>query len=186
MSPELQALLDKQSITEALYTYCRAVDRIDPELGYTIWHEGAQADYGRIYQGDARGLIDFICNSHKHGIVHSHQITNILIRLGGDTARSEAYITSAMRLMHEGEFAQARQRGSIQHLRRRGGRGRRAAHAEGEGQGLQPETSGSSIGAPSAAHRGNNGTPNASAGGHCGPARSTDGAPVPWRCFGPA
>jgi hypothetical protein len=123
MSSEVQALLDKQAITEALYTYCRAVDRIDEALGYTIWHEGAEADYGRIYQGDARGLIDFICASHRKAIVHSHQVTNILIKLDGEGARSEAYITSAMRLMHEGELKQITTRGRyLDHWSRRAGR----------------------------------------------------------------
>jgi hypothetical protein len=96
---DLLALMDKQSIAEQLYTYCRAVDRIDPALGYTVWHDGAEADYGSIYQGSGRGVVDFICESHKRGVVHSHQITNIIIELDGDHARSEAYITSGMIFM---------------------------------------------------------------------------------------
>ena len=34
----------KQAITELLYRYCRAVDRIDIPLGHSIWHDDAQAD----------------------------------------------------------------------------------------------------------------------------------------------
>jgi SnoaL-like domain len=96
---DVQALIDKQNITELLYRYCRAVDRIDPELGYTVWHDGAEADYGSIYQGTGHGVVDFICTSHKLGIVHSHQITNVIIELDGDRALSEAYITSGMIMM---------------------------------------------------------------------------------------
>lgn len=108
---DIRALLDKQAISEALYTYCRAVDRVDRPLAYSIWHEDAQADYGSIYKGTGRGVIDFICDSHLQGVVHSHQITNILIRLEGDRARSEAYVTSAMRTMIRGELTQINTRG---------------------------------------------------------------------------
>lgn len=110
--PLLRELLDKQQITEALYTYCRAVDRIDRELGYSIWNEGAQVDYGEaIFVGPARGVIDHICNSHLHGIAHSHQIANILIWLDADRAVSEAYVNSAMRMMHGEQLLQINTRG---------------------------------------------------------------------------
>jgi hypothetical protein len=99
LDDDIRTLIDKQKISELLYRYCRAVDRIDPELGYTVWHDGAEADYGSIYQGTGRGVVDFICNSHKLGVVHSHQITNIIIELDGDRAFSEAYITSGMIMM---------------------------------------------------------------------------------------
>ncbi|MCX7863848.1 MAG: nuclear transport factor 2 family protein [Novosphingobium sp.] len=110
--PELRALLDRQQITQALYTYCRAVDRIDRELGWSIWAEGATVDYGpSLYVGDARGLIDWICSSHEKGIAHSHQITNILIRLEGENAASEAYVDAAMRMMQDGRLLQVNTRG---------------------------------------------------------------------------
>jgi hypothetical protein len=108
----LRELLDKQQITEALCTYCRAVDRIDRELGYSIWNEGAEVDYGEaIFVGTARGVIDYICDSHLSGIAHSHQIANILIRLDGDQAVSEAYVNSAMRMMHGEQLIQVNTRG---------------------------------------------------------------------------
>jgi hypothetical protein len=120
---DLRALIDRHQIAELLYTYCRAVDRIDTALGYTVFHDGAAADYGRIYQGDARGLIDYICASHQKAIVHSHQITNVIIKLDGDAARSEAYITSAMRLVHEGQLQQITTRGRyLDRWSRRNGR----------------------------------------------------------------
>jgi len=108
---EIRMLLDKQQITELLYRYCRAVDRIDRELGYTVWHENAEADYGSIYQGSGRGVTDFICDAHKFGVVHSHQITNVIIELDGDVARSEAYITSGMILMDGDQPKQVTTRG---------------------------------------------------------------------------
>jgi hypothetical protein len=126
LSPQVRELIDKQQITEALYTYCRAVDRLDRELGYSIWNEGADVDYGEaIFVGPARGVIDHICGSHEHGIAHSHQIANILVTIDGDTARSEAYVNSAMRMMHEGQLLQVNTRGRYldSWSRRRGGWG---------------------------------------------------------------
>jgi hypothetical protein len=103
----LQALADRQSITELIYRYCRAVDRIDPALGHTIWHEDATADYGEgLYQGSGRGVIDFICAQHQHAVGHSHQVTNILIQLDGDRAGSEAYVTATIRMERGGQLQQ--------------------------------------------------------------------------------
>ena len=109
---ELREMLDRSEITEALYTYCRAVDRVDRELGYSIWNEGAQVDYGEaIFVGPARGVIDHICDSHLQGLAHSHQIANVIIKLDGDRAFSEAYVNSAMRMMHEDQLVQVNTRG---------------------------------------------------------------------------
>jgi hypothetical protein len=109
---EVREMLDRMQISEALYTYCRAVDRVDRELGYSIWNEGATVDYGEsIFIGNARGVIDWICTSHESGVAHSHQISNIITGLDGDRAVSEAYINSAMRMMHEGQLMQVNTRG---------------------------------------------------------------------------
>jgi hypothetical protein len=111
-SGALRELVDRQHITQALYVYCRAVDRVDRELGYTIWHPGATVDYGpAIYVGPARGVIDHICDAHLNGIAHSHQIANIIIRIEGDTAVSEAYVNSAMRMMRGEQLIQVNTRG---------------------------------------------------------------------------
>jgi len=121
--PEIRALLDKQEITELVYRYCRAVDRIDPELGYTIWHDGAKADYGSIYKGTGRGFIDFVCEGHRQGLVHSHQITNILIELSDGHAHSESYVTSVMRMMKDDVLMQIATRGRyLDRWAKRGGR----------------------------------------------------------------
>jgi hypothetical protein len=124
MPAQVRELLDRQRITEALYTYCRAVDRVDRELGYSIWNEGATVDYGEsIFIGDARALIDWICASHEQGLAHSHQIANVIIALDGDRAASEAYVNSAMRMMREGALMQVNTRGRyLDRWSRRGGR----------------------------------------------------------------
>jgi hypothetical protein len=102
---EIQALVDKQAIRDLIYTYCRAVDRLDVPLGHSIWHEDGYADYGAsYYQGPGRGVIDTICQHHLGMLSHSHQVTNVLIELDGDDAGSEAYVTQSGQMEREGQL----------------------------------------------------------------------------------
>ena len=106
---ELRGLLDRQAITEQIYRYCRAVDRLDIPLGHRVFHEDATADYGEsLYQGDGRGVIDFVCASHLLTLSHSHQVCNSIIALDGDRAGSETYFHSATRLMQDDKVMQIR------------------------------------------------------------------------------
>jgi hypothetical protein len=92
------ALVAKQEITEALHRYCHSVDRYDRETLLAVWHPDGTADYGdELYQGSAGGLVDWLWATHASTLARSHQVTNILIELDGDTARSESYVTVALR-----------------------------------------------------------------------------------------
>lgn len=94
----LRALADRQAITDQIYRYCRAMDRIDAELGYSVWHADGEADYGaEVFQGSGHGFIDFVCEQHRKTLTHVHQVTNILIELDGDRAGSESYVVSDLR-----------------------------------------------------------------------------------------
>lgn len=100
LDASLGALLAKQEITETLYLYCRAMDRIDEALTLSIWHPGGTCNYS-----STAGVPDMLFRDYLAGSAqarrafanHSHQITNILIRLnGGDHAASEAYFTASL------------------------------------------------------------------------------------------
>jgi hypothetical protein len=97
MSDGLDTLLAKQAITEVLYRYCHAVDRIDPALGSEIWHEDGRALYDDIFEGTGAGFIDFVFEIHRSCDATSHQVTNILIEVDGDRAESESYVTANIR-----------------------------------------------------------------------------------------
>jgi hypothetical protein len=120
----LRAMADRQAITDVIYRYCRAMDRIDPELGYTVWHEDGEADYGAdVYQGSGRGFIDWVCGTHRGAITHAHQVTNILIELDGDRAASEAYVFSDLRAGQGDQVKQITTFGRyVDQWSRRGGR----------------------------------------------------------------
>jgi hypothetical protein len=109
--PDLQALADREAIRALIHRYCRAVDRLDPALGYSVWHADGEADYGATYQGSGRGLIDFVIAQHRQCLRTSHQVTNILIELDGAQAVSEAYHFAAIRLERDGRPQQIDVRG---------------------------------------------------------------------------
>lgn len=94
---DLAILLAKQAITEALHDYCRAMDRIDDELGRSVFHADAGADYGAMYQGSGHGFIDFVHERHAAMLVQTHEVGNISIDVRGDSAGSEAYVTATLR-----------------------------------------------------------------------------------------
>jgi hypothetical protein len=95
----LRAVADRLEITDLIYRYCRAVDRMDHKLGYSIWNENSQADYGEnIFVGSGPGFIDYVCTAHLGTLTHSHQISNIIIALDGERASSESYVTATLRM----------------------------------------------------------------------------------------
>jgi ketosteroid isomerase-like protein len=103
----LQEVADRQAITDQIYRYCRAMDRIDHELGYSIWHEDGTADYGEaVFVGTGRGFVDHVCAQHVQMLVHSHQVTTVVIELDGDHAASEAYVTARLRMERGGKLLQ--------------------------------------------------------------------------------
>lgn len=120
----LTALADRQAITDLIYRYCRAVDRLDVELGHSIWHEDGVADYDHgFYQGPGKGVIDLICAQHRRMLHHSHQVSNILIELAGDRATSESYVTASLRTMMDERLVQITVFGRyLDRWSRRGGR----------------------------------------------------------------
>jgi len=104
---ELEAIADRQAITDLIHRYCRSVDRLDPSLGHSIWHEDGYADYGAdVYRGPGRGVIDHICAQHRRALHHSHQVSNITIELDGDRAASESYVTATLRVRRGDQLLQ--------------------------------------------------------------------------------
>ena len=102
----LDTLLAKQAITEVIYGYCRALDRMDKDAAYQVWHPDGTADYGEdIFGGTGHEFVDWVWTAHAAMSTHSHQITNVLIKVKGDKAVSEAYVTVALRTLPFGDGA---------------------------------------------------------------------------------
>ena len=102
-TPNSGTLADTQAITRQIYNYCRSVDRLDVPLGHGVFHADAIADFP-TFKGTGRGWIDFICVEHLNFLHHSHQVTNIVIDVDGDSAGSEAYVIANLRQMDGGRL----------------------------------------------------------------------------------
>ena len=97
MADLLDELLAKQAITETLYRYCHALDRMDRAMADTVWHPDGAAHYEGIFEGTGAGFLDWVFPTHATFERTSHQVTNILIALDGDRATSETYVTASLR-----------------------------------------------------------------------------------------
>lgn len=88
---KLEALLDKQEITEALTRFCRAMDRLDRDLYLSAFHEDAEMAAGP-FVGLASECADWSFPMHEEGqILTHHDALNVTIDLDGDTAHVETY-----------------------------------------------------------------------------------------------
>lgn len=94
---DLEKLIEKEAIRDQIYAYCRALDRIDNELGYSVFAEDSKVDYGPTYKGTGRGFIDMMLKMHRKMVSTHHMMTNILIKFNddGSQAVSETYMYAA-------------------------------------------------------------------------------------------
>jgi hypothetical protein len=118
---EVQA---REEIREVVTRYFRAMDRVDDELGYSIFHEDGTGDYGPgIFSGPARELIDWL-NAYNRTLVTSHhQMSNSTIEVAGDRAASETYVTATLLTAHgDGHIVRRVHGRYIDRLSKRGGR----------------------------------------------------------------
>jgi hypothetical protein len=101
---ELQILLDRQAIYDAMMRYCRGVDRCDESLMGSIYHDGARA-FGT---SAAEFVKHFIPDNRAATLFTVHSISNFTIEIDGDQAHSEAYfVTYAGRDDDGGEVVDA-------------------------------------------------------------------------------
>ena len=89
----LQAWVDKQEIAEALHKYPIALDRLDRDLLMSIGHPDARMDFDGLFRGDWPSFVDWVIAGHKDLLFSNHRLSNMLIDLDGDTARSESNVT---------------------------------------------------------------------------------------------
>lgn len=106
---QVKALVAREAIREKLACYCRSVDRLDHELGYSVFTDDSVLDYGENFKGSGKEFIDWCCNAHlTYFSATSHHISNFIIVIKGKQAFSETYIHGVMRGIpdDEGEAVQ--------------------------------------------------------------------------------
>ncbi len=126
----LQELLDRQAICEALWHYCRTLDRVDLEGAHALWCEDAQAIYHGMYEGSGHGFVDWVWEQHSGMHRHYHLITSVHVETDGDEARSEAYVTVTLWMMPQTPPTQIRVCGRYLDRWRREQGGWKIAHRE--------------------------------------------------------
>jgi hypothetical protein len=96
--PALQVLPDKNEIAELLTRYMRAIDRGDIAALRACYAPGATEEHGGMYAGPAQGYIDTIERALVNPrLVATHSISNLLVEVAGDEARSEHYVLAMTR-----------------------------------------------------------------------------------------
>lgn len=90
---DIETLVAKDAIRDAIFRYCRVLDRMDKDAAYALWNDNSTTLYHGIYEGTGPGFIDWVWGSHATMERHSHQVTNTLIEVSGQTAVSESYVT---------------------------------------------------------------------------------------------
>jgi ketosteroid isomerase-like protein len=91
---------DKLAIRDVLTRYCRGLDRMDREMADSVFSADCSAHYYDMYEGTGHGFLDWAWEIHADMDRHSHQVTNALIEVSGDTAVSEAYATVVLWTQH--------------------------------------------------------------------------------------
>jgi len=108
----LQVLCDKDEIRDVILRYARAVDRNDPDLLLSVYH-----DDGLEHRGDVpmlgRDYVTFVFGpkmNAKYRLTR-HHLTNILIEVEGDAAQAETYFTLIHRYEKDGREVELTQYG---------------------------------------------------------------------------
>jgi hypothetical protein len=97
-SRSLEALLDKQAITELVHAYSRAVDRRDFELLSSLYATDGIDDHGALYCGPAPGYVEWLREALQGVDATAHHVHSVTIALDGDRAQGEVYLTAYNRL----------------------------------------------------------------------------------------
>ncbi len=91
----LDELVAKDAIREQIYNYGRGLDRMDKPLALSVFHADATVAIGGGMSGAE--WVESAWRTHEQISAHSHQMTNILIKVDGDTAVSESYFMASLR-----------------------------------------------------------------------------------------
>lgn len=98
--PELAAVRDELSraqIRDAMFRYCRGVDRADGELMASAYHPDAHDWHGQ-YDGPSRDFAAaFVKSMPSRAQGLQHMLGNMFIELDGDVAQVETYFLTAYR-----------------------------------------------------------------------------------------
>ena len=82
---------------ECLGRYARGMDRLDPELLESVFHDDALICFGDDVK-TRQQLVDYAMNAREVAEARQHYNTNHLIEIDGSTAHCESYYLAVMKL----------------------------------------------------------------------------------------
>ncbi len=94
----LDDLIAKQEITEVLYNYARAIDRMDRDLLLACYHPDGTDQHVPFFSGGVVEFADWVMGALAAMVAQRHVISNISITLHGDTAGVESYWTATLQI----------------------------------------------------------------------------------------
>jgi SnoaL-like domain len=96
----LRLVEDRQAIHDVIVRYCRGVDRSDPDLVASAFHDDAIDNHFGVVLPfrEAIGTLKSARNGTPSKTTSMHNICNVLIELDGDIARCETYVTVIVRI----------------------------------------------------------------------------------------
>jgi len=97
---DVAELLDKQAICERIWQYAHAIDRQDDRLLASLCTKDATLAYG-LFNGSVKQLIEARAGPSPIVMTH-HMVSNILIRLDGDRAVAQSYLSVVHRANRDG------------------------------------------------------------------------------------
>jgi hypothetical protein len=87
---EVRELRDRQAILDCINTYCRGLDRLDPELLGSTYHAGALDRHGPFY-GTREEFVPWAIELCGGFPSTHHSVTSHTCRIEGDNAYAETY-----------------------------------------------------------------------------------------------
>lgn len=83
----------RREITEALYRYCRGIDRMDADLIRSAYHSDGYDDHGDMFRGGVEDYIAWVLPMLSERFVSTmHTLSNISIVEDGGNAKVESYL----------------------------------------------------------------------------------------------
>lgn len=81
-----------EGVRQAIYTYCRGVDRLDGDLVAAAFWPDATITLGSIYSGPPAGFVDVAMGFMGMFAATRHDVGNVSMTANGDTIGYEAYV----------------------------------------------------------------------------------------------
>jgi hypothetical protein len=97
---DIRRLADLEDIRALSRRYMRSLDRLEPTLLASVFHDDARVDCG-FYRGDARQFVDFAMRALRDHSANHHMLGQMDLELERDVAFGEIYFQAFRRVATE-------------------------------------------------------------------------------------